>query len=358
MAASKAASTPATGALLSLVLLHAGCTMPDGAPGDEYTEAIPRASQVAINVPGVAAAADDGVAPKPLSEIGEDIDLGERLRESSGQLMGELTALTVIGRRAELYQITHDVSRAINGFVLGIVAIVREVSTWPATSRSADGASRTWGPWTEALSPVTHRLTIIRSGPGTMTFSLLGKPKRAGDAAYVEIMGGTFVGVGSGHGHGQFFIDASAAHGLDPEGNHGVGRADIQWDNSVVPRTVVLDLRDFADRAGAPTATAQYRYREATDGAGTFEFRVEGDLDRNNDPFGQKTRKEHLAVVSRWLASGAGRADMVATNGDLPWAALNAQECWDEDFRRAYYTDDRGLAPTEGDRARCVFPAP
>ena len=66
---------------------------------------------------------------------------------------------------------------------------------------------------------------------------------------------------------------------------------------------------------------------------------------------------EDVALVSRWTASGAGRADLVAANGSLPAGFMvHATECWDASFGRVYYTEDVDASKTEGDVSACALP--
>ena len=66
------------------------------------------------------------------------------------------------------------------------------------------------------------------------------------------------------------------------------------------------------------------------------------------------TALEDVNVVSRWRATGAGRADIGIAGGDLPAAGLEgvtAVECWGSDFMRSYYSDSINFEPTEGEAA-------
>jgi hypothetical protein len=61
--------------------------------------------------------------------------------------------------------------------------------------------------------------------------------------------------------------------------------------------------------------------------------------------------------VSRWLASGAGRADLVASGGSLPTGfVVHATECWDASFNRVFYTEDVDPTKSEGSVSACALP--
>lgn len=62
-------------------------------------------------------------------------------------------------------------------------------------------------------------------------------------------------------------------------------------------------------------------------------------------------------IDSRWNASGARRADIDITGGDLPanTPKVDAVECWGTDFTQSYCSDSVGFAPTAGDANACVY---
>jgi hypothetical protein len=101
---------------------------------------------------------------------------------------------------------------------------------------------------------------------------------------------------------------------------------------------------------GSPAAF-DYRYAEVADGAGELQFTLRADIDRRTGAL------EAAAIDSRWLASGAGRADAQYSGGDLGALQVSALECWDTAFRRVHYADSSGWQPAEGDPAACALPA-
>jgi hypothetical protein len=66
---------------------------------------------------------------------------------------------------------------------------------------------------------------------------------------------------------------------------------------------------------------------------------------------------EDVTVNSRWNASGAGRADITISGGDLPASTpeVDAEECWGTDFTQSYYDDSVGFAPMAGVASACVY---
>ena len=101
------------------------------------------------------------------------------------------------------------------------------------------------------------------------------------------------------------------------------------------------------DASGQP-ASADYAYNEKADGGGDMVFDV-------NVNAGGTSLLETLTLRSRWLATGAGRADARIAGGDLGQLQVTASECWDTSFGRVFYKDSNNFAPTEGVESSCAF---
>jgi hypothetical protein len=112
-------------------------------------------------------------------------------------------------------------------------------------------------------------------------------------------------------------------------------------------------------RAGASPTTASVDvhvkgYTNITvthekDGGGSVKIDALADMD-----WTKKTRLEEIDLDSRWNASGAGRAEVVMSGGDLT-QTVKATECWSTTFARSYYEDTVGFQETEGDVKSCAF---
>src|SRR5262249_26039208 len=80
-----------------------------------------------------------------------------------------------------------------------------------------DGVA-TWGPYTDALEPVTYRFRVTRVADGEYDYVLEGRPKAStSDADYQNVL----VGHGFGkhhaqHGEGDFTVDLGLPRELDP----------------------------------------------------------------------------------------------------------------------------------------------
>jgi hypothetical protein len=64
---------------------------------------------------------------------------------------------------------------------------------------------------------------------------------------------------------------------------------------------------------------------------------------------------ENVVDDSRWTRTGAGRADVQMSGGDLGATKVQASQCWSDAFAQTYYTDNVNYQPTAGDPSTCAF---
>jgi hypothetical protein len=233
---------------------------------------------------------------------------------------------------ALLYEVTRKTSAQMNGTVDSVLDLIASITAHPATVASADSAQ--WGPFTPPLSLATYRLIVHRAAPDAVEYHLDARAHDSNDdAAFQPLV------TGASHGQsGQFAVDASLAHALDPVANPGTGAVQAAY-QLAASMAVRLQLGD-GSVAGA------YRYDQLPDGSGDFRFATHGNL--TGDP----ATLEDGIVRSRWLPSGAGRGDAHVRNGDAG-AGFDLSECWDTGFQRTFATTG---ATTEGDPASCALP--
>jgi hypothetical protein len=298
-----------------------GCAAKD----DPFLAAVPSRDAVSVTVPG-----GGGASTSSAGSVGE-------------------ASQALIGERATFYVTTRDISRGVNGLVGMFLTLVEQITKHPPTARDATHAA--WRPITEALSPATYTFAVETTGPSDFKYVLAGKPKAAPDSAYQPLFGGTAHVVDALHGSGQLAVNFSALAALD-DGVHASGGMAVTHDNTGEPRKVEVAFHDFLDgNPGAAPLTAGYRYTEKADHSGTFEFGVLTDFDKDG------TQVEAVAIVSRWLGTGAGRSDILAQGGSLPSGfQVHAAECWDAQFGRSYYTENVDAAKTEGSPGACALP--
>ena len=304
---------------LALIAILAGGCM---SPVDEFRGAAPSAQTVSLNVP---AGASSSTASVPTARDG--------------------AAPETLGQRATFYEITRGVTTVVNGGVGVTLLVLEAIVAQQPTTITVDHA--TWGPYTGALDPTTWKFDVAKVGTSDFSYVLSGKPRNAADTAYVEIIKGQAHVVSRTVGSGDFVFDFSALHQLDST-NKSQGSISVHYDNTGSPRVVEVAFKAFDDGNGSYTPDdALYKYSEAVDHSGSFEFVTKADVD--HDPAGVP---ETLAIKSEWLATGQGRSNAGASGGSLT-ADATLEECWSATFQRTYFTDSWNPSDTEGDPASC-----
>jgi hypothetical protein len=250
----------------------------------------------------------------------------------------------VLGQLAPWYVATRDVTRTFNGSSAWVLTLLHTIVGFPATSIHGD--TYTWGPWSDALSPAEYKLDVTAVGDGTYTYQLSGRSKTQANARFeVVIDGSADPRAGDNLGSGEFLIDFDAGKRVNPvDSGDAKGSVDAHYD--LARRH--LDLTIMSTDAQGQPALADYAYNAGADGGGDMTF----DVSLNA---GGTALLETLTLRSRWLASGAGRADARVAGGDLGTIQLTASECWNTAFGRVFYKDSNNFAPTEGLETSCAF---
>lgn len=253
-----------------------------------------------------------------------------------------------LGELSPWYVVTRTVTRDLNGGTAWVLILVHAIVQFPPTS--VDGDTYTWGPWDDgALAPARYRLVVTELANGSYDWRLDGQSKRVEDAAFETVISGNAVpSEPEGQGHGQFTLDFDAAERVNPVDNDARGVVTIAYD--LAERHLDMSISSVEDRDGVEVPVDyEYSYDEAADGAGDMVFAFHGDTDDDG------ALAEDAVIRSRWIATGAGRADVRVTSGDLGELTVTASECWDAGFGVVYYNDSQGWLATEGAEADCAF---
>lgn len=321
------------GAFVAAAALIQGCVLKQEDDVSKFQEAIPQADHVKVAGP-------------------EDAQNGG----SSGQSI-QADEPWANGPWAKYYGFTRHVRKGVNqvaGVVLGSVWII--VHTHPT---SVDEKEATWGPWTDSLEPVTYRFRVTEVGADEYEYRLEGRPKTSSnDADYKTVLLGKGWGKGhASHGDGYFVIDLDVARELDPfnvdSGESGKIKIthdlppDITSNLFSQPRTITAEV--------TPSTTPEWftvTSKSNADGTGTLKVDALADADDSNT-----TEPEDISILSQWNGTGAGRADITLTGGDVPAdpGKVTAVECWGSDFYRVYYSDSINYESTEGDASLCAY---
>jgi hypothetical protein len=320
----------ATASMLGLLAaLAPACVTSPEPSADKFREPIPTQDDVKLKEPvGTAAAATQGLRA-PLAP-----------NDSSGSKP-----------YATFYKVTRDVFDGVNfgtAYILGAVWIIVHLPPTTLTEREA-----VWGPASEALSPAAWRFRATEVGDGEFDYALEGRPKASSsDADYKAVLSGKgYAKRDPRHRQGWFELDFDAANKLDParpRAEQESGKIKVSYKLNAYPTQIVANLH--------PTRSESwFDITVTTDRSGGGRVDING---RDDTTWLKDTALEDLVMHSRWLATGAGRAEVTVANGDLgPGKSVRVSECWSPTFARTYYTDD-ATPPLEqpfGEQSACPF---
>ncbi|NTX15547.1 hypothetical protein HUA74_05215 [Myxococcus sp. CA051A] len=292
--------------LLCASLLLAGCDPDSKQDADSFREGLPSKQMVEVASPG-----PDGQG---------------------------LTAASAENQTSEYYVLTVAAAASINGGTLGVLGLIEAIVKHPPSSIQGDVA--VWGPHTEALSPITWKLTVTRTDDDTYGWVLAAKAKIEPDTNFKTVLAGSHTAAvdddgerRSGYGSGQFLIDWEKNNSLPGnEGETGVATMEIRYARTA-PNAVASVEADFqVDAGGGTLASANYRFKQAPGTGGELDYVVKQNIDV--DP--TRSKLEKLSIKSRWERTGLGRSDIKLSGGDL-FGEATINECWDSNFRSAYH---------------------
>jgi hypothetical protein len=239
---------------------------------------------------------------------------------------------------------TEDINRMVGTVLFWVDTITHD---YRPSYVDASETNATWGPWATALDPVYTLLWVTRD-PDTdiTTWGFDQWPRDAErDASSPVVQGTVDPGATREVSTGRFSIDFDAIHALDPT-EEATGQFAVDYDIGADGVSGTATFIDF----GPDAIDADYAYDQTFDGEGRMDLAVVSDL----NPGGGSGLEETWDVRSRWLASGAGRADVRVTGGDLGATEATVSECWDTSFARVYYRES--LSGTEeGDPGACAY---
>ncbi len=307
--------------LLATSAVATGCST-DVEPEEEQVsallQALPKKNELQIKLPGAEASdSEQGTAEQPL-----------------------------VGEQAEFYEITRDVASSVNSAAHHWLGIVEDITDNPPSAVSNTGAQ--WGPHTPALSLLTYKFVVTKDSQGDYGYALVAKVKNQPDQSYLPVLEGTASGDPNVNG-GAMRLRFNNLHSLDPSRNQD-GLVEFSYGSDGLAWKLNVNFNGFVDYEGDGPIDALYHYRELADQSGDFAFLTHSDVQDNN------SADEIWLMRTRWMAGGSGRSDVVIVGGDLGDITVNASECWDEMFKRTYWTVDPGyISPAEGSAASCVF---
>lgn len=289
-----------------------------------FFSALPSREDIKSNLPE-----DPAAAPAPASEVVE--------RAVRAAIAADVPAL---GNRARLYDDTREAAQLFTAIAEAFVGLVDEVQRHRPTTRSAE--ERVWGPFEIRNTGHEAKVTISRVLPNVYTYSFVLRPEGTGDDAFVEFIGGEFRASGAAReGAGEFHLDNRVLIDAGLTGDDG-GLRNVDWvhltyDTLSSPKTVTMAFTALLD-------TLQFDHAEYEDGSGSMRFTYD-------DAFSATYR-----VNSRWLGSGAGRAD--ANVSVFLGGEGTVSQCWDDAFRLTFHQSDFEDPRLLGDVSGCPVGLP
>ena len=212
---------------------------------------------------------------------------------------------------AELSRETHDVVRAFNG-ALDFLNAADTIRTYQPTSRVPNG--RVWGPVPMADHPGWQwRFRMTRDPANLEKFSYWFEVEQigAGEEGWISFIDGWFIPTGGGarRGMGYFHMQAddlsAAMFPIAPDGDGNVFKElKVTYSTADFPVSVAMTLVLYPKGDRTNMVTIDYHYEQQENGQAAMEF---SGTDASSGA--------SLSITSRWLASGAGRAEAVGQNG-------------------------------------------
>jgi hypothetical protein len=221
---------------------------------------------------------------------------------------------------------------------------------------SRRGNERTWGPWPAENQPDWQVRVVMQKTPVSDTqlridYSVQVRPTGADDSTWVPFLTGHFVSAGSARtGQGEIHLHVEGVRNAGFPVNQDPGlvelvRVDIEYSNASFPIAVSLYIEKVV---GAKDRTGKMDYLQNQNGSGHLTYDWEGRADNGATVTAQ--------MVSRWIGSGAGRADLTADLTPLRTGVITTLgiDCWGTDTVATYsyrYGDD----PLKPGQETCLF---
>jgi hypothetical protein len=234
---------------------------------------------------------------------------------------------------AEYYVDTQSAITTFNSMATTLLGFIDHVRGYPPSQRN--GNQRVWGPFPSDHYPSWQiQVVMVRaivSDTLQMAYHADLRPVGQGDSAWVSLLVGSYTsqaGAVPSQGTVSFLAQTVRAAGYPIDDDPGVvnlDHLDVTYQNVTYPITVTMTIQNLPT---AQTQSGQYNYAEQQDGSGSMDFTWQGTTDTNVQGSAE--------MNSRWLGSGAGRADLVFTPSSSGAATTLGTDCWGVDTVASY----------------------
>jgi hypothetical protein len=249
---------------------------------------------------------------------------------------------------AELSKLTHDTVATFNG-ALDFLNAADVIRTYQPNGHVPNG--RVWGPVAAEQPGWQWHFVVTRLPEMPDQFEYAFELQQIGDAAdhWIAFVTGSFkASAGARKGQGTFTLATDDLRNAGfPVGVNAKGEMlkylTVTYSTADYPINVTMDIGLYPPDAASTGYTSygmiHIAYEAQANGQGALEFAAT-DAKGNN-----------ITVVTRWLATGRGRADATVTVG--PVMGQTRTECWDDMFRETYNQTQWDQTMNRGDPSLC-----
>jgi len=252
-----------------------------------------------------------------------------------------------VGDPSPLYLDTRGGSDAFNGGLFALLTLIDDIRRIAPTHRELD--KRVWGPFPDKDRPgfITE---VVMERTQLVAYDYRIESRRSdapSSSPWVPLVRGNFRATGGARkGTGEVHLFAQAARNAGvPIDDPNLTQLDTLDMNYVTDQSPIQVTMVFKAIPMSSFDTLEYAYAESNDGQGSIQFIW-------TIPLPSPLPPARVRILSRWLATGAGRADILVLDGSFQLA--QAVECWDAQFR-VTYSDNPWSPPPVGNLTGCAF---
>lgn len=248
---------------------------------------------------------------------------------------------------------SNDIVVGINGSVKGMIDILGAVVALEPTLYNSDTKEFVWGPY-DNDNGVGTIAVYIKEANGDFKYEyafLRGIDKDLATMKPVIFGGATPDPNGAEHGAGVTLWDFVANNEFEAANNPDYKPENFEQGRFVAVYAKGVDekgndaayvlaaLRNFVskDNPTAAPASVDYLFGHYDDKVNTIDFlNWTANIDIDNDPM--KTGIEDVDIKMAFLNEGTGRAEVMASGGDLGADTATGVECWGKAIEQTYLT--------------------
>jgi len=260
-------------------------------------------------------------------------------------ISADIPRAPLLANEAEMAKLTHDTISVFNG-ALKFLDAADVIRTYPATSRIPNG--RIWGPVPMDDHPGWQwRFIITREPerPDLFHYSFDVERVGGGPNDWIPFIYGEFTAVnGVRKGMGEFhmttdaLIDAGFTIAPNLKGET-LKELTVKYSTETFPVHVEMHVTMWNDPLRSTYFTIDIVYEAQETGQGAIDFDA------------TDSQGNSIAVVSRWLATGRGRADVTVTAG--PLVNEMRTQCWNDSFEQTYNNVSWDPSMNDGEVTNC-----